>query len=177
MRLKIAALLGVALVGLSAVQAKADLMDCYQIPGSAFSIVDGDLVKPWYKNNVDTGEEDTPGKDLFETEFGEDPADPKQYAKVSWDPAVLTPEITDLVLKVGNVYYMTSLAGVDLSAYDCIVAWNPQWSPNVTGPVNGISHITFNGQPGDKVPDGGLTAMLLGLALSGMGATRRLLKK
>lgn len=44
-------------------------------------------------------------------------------------------------------------------------------------PSQKLSHWSLY-NPGDKtVPDGGLTALLLGLALSGMGATRRFLKK
>jgi VPDSG-CTERM motif len=40
-------------------------------------------------------------------------------------------------------------------------------------PDKGISHITFFGSPGASVPDGGATAMLLGIALASLGAFRR----
>lgn len=47
---------------------------------------------------------------------------------------------------------------------------------NIEADQRGLSHVSvFTGTP--NVPDGGLTALLLGLALSGMGATRRFLKK
>jgi len=47
-------------------------------------------------------------------------------------------------------------------------------------PGNGadsLSHLTVFCCPGTSVPDGGTTVMLLGLALSGLGAARRYLKK
>ena len=39
-------------------------------------------------------------------------------------------------------------------------------------PVKGISHISFFGSPGGQVPDGGTTAALLGLGLSGLAGLR-----
>jgi VPDSG-CTERM motif len=44
-------------------------------------------------------------------------------------------------------------------------------------PVRNISHISFFGSPGGQVPDGGTTVMLLGAALSSLGAARRFFKK
>jgi hypothetical protein len=40
-------------------------------------------------------------------------------------------------------------------------------------PTRNISHVVFFGSPGNGVPDGGSTLMLLGAALSGLGFLRR----
>ena len=77
---------------------------------------------------------------------------------------------TYLVAKYGNVshvWYVVGLGTVDvpLSGFG---GFNKQGDPQ----TNGQSHYSLY-NPGEKVPDGGATAGLLGLAMLGLGYLRR----
>lgn len=94
---------------------------------------------------------------------------------VSWDVSLSGWSIDYVLVKSGS--------GRDVGGYNVYSVSADQRFVNllgdeIVGPYNKeISHVSIFGRPGGTVPDGGLTAVLLGLALSGMGATRRFLKK
>jgi hypothetical protein len=115
-----------------------------------------------YKSNVDDGDE---GSAIFETEFGEDPNDPKEWAKITWTNGYI-PVLTGIYLKAGTESFFHSLVGVDFSFYTSIWAYNP------TTNNNAISHVSLYGGT-TSVPDGASTAALLGLGLVGLSFIAR----
>ena len=91
---------------------------------------------------------------------------------VEWDMTGTGQVVCGFLTKDGdaNLVHLYSVTGADQT----------MGSANLIVPGNGadsLSHLTVFCCPGTAVPDGGTTVMLLGLALSGLGAARRYLKR
>lgn len=127
-----------------------------------------------YKANVDgnfpSQDEEGSAKDLFETFFGIDPSDPKDFAQLFWDPQNITPKLTAVYLKVGGqgghgAWVHTAISGVDLAAYDSILVWKPAGD-------TAMSHLRITSDTSDRVPDGGSMSGLLGAVVGGLAFLR-----
>ncbi len=124
-------------------------------------------------------------KDLYSTTFGgDDTAGFWVNVAFGSNPK---PVLESAFLKAGNSYLLWN--DDDLKAfnnpvpgvtYDSITLWNSGSGGIQNPPKNaylGTSHAGLNGSPGTtSVPDGGMTIMLLGMALGGLGYARRLVK-
>jgi hypothetical protein len=89
---------------------------------------------------------------------------------ISWDLTGSGFTLDGVLIKDGNVQGSGMLYRFyGVSADEALIG-----SGTVTfdNPVKGISHISFFGSSGGQVPDGGTTAALLGLALTGLAGLR-----
>jgi hypothetical protein len=125
-----------------------------------------------YKQNVGGGESGS-YKNSYTTTFSNSAGDP-QDADIDYVGGPSLAGIANLwmYIKDGNhnpAYYLINLSGL---------GWNGTDPLDIRGfwPQQGaISHITILGG-GNSVPDGGMTVMLLGAGLAGLGVVRRFIK-
>jgi hypothetical protein len=141
---------------------------------SAFVLANFDcVISLAYKQDVGGGEEG-PFASSYSTEFFNTPTDPQEAVITYGSGPVITGEHIFLLVKDGNQdpsYYF----------FD-ITTWNGTETLNLSGfwPDQGaISHVAIYTCPpggGNGVPDGGSTVALLGVALGGLEAVRRMLR-
>jgi hypothetical protein len=138
------------------------------------SAIVGTTVSEVYKQDV--GDPDSGDfADSYETTFSNEPNDPQDALIDYLGGASITGGSIYLYVKDGNAtpaYYIFDITG-----------WNGTDDITLTGfwPDNGaISHVTIlsgAGRPDERVPDGGTTVAMLGLAFAGLGGMRRFLKR
>jgi hypothetical protein len=121
------------------------------------------LGTPTYKSEADGGAEEGSLKDDYNTSFNGD----LSGGTIEWDGPNYISDAAYLLVKDGNhepAWYLFSLSG-----------WDGQETINLSGfwPEGGaISHVAIFGG-GTSVPDGGATALLLGVGVLGLAAIRR----
>lgn len=177
---------------LCALQAKADLVKIgfpFEFQGNASPTQEAELIQttlglpytPTFLAKFEDGNKPPSGPNVGN--FNVPPFSGSQ-APSSWDLTEPGYDLVYALVKAGQWY---QLYGVLLgSNQDVIGDWvlespliptpNPN-DPETELTQQDISHITFFGKPSNGVPDGGLTAMLLGLGLAGLGVGRRLIRK
>ncbi|MGN6553370.1 MAG: hypothetical protein ACTHLW_06580 [Verrucomicrobiota bacterium] len=127
-----------------------------------------------YKQNVG-GSESGAYASSYQTTFDNSPGDP-QDADIKYisGPALAGFENLWLYVKDGNhdpAYYLINLNLLNWNGTDLLQLrsfWPQQGA---------ISHVTILGNGTRSVPDGGMTVMLLGTALAGLGTVRRFIKR
>lgn len=128
-------------------------------------------------NDDGSGTDSGPFADSYNTTFSNDADDPEDadIVHVNGEPSI-PPQDDCLWLLVKDGSQSPAQYLIDLSA----LGWNGTESLNLTGfwPQQGaISHIAIYGTVnGNGVPDGGLTIVLLGAAISAIGLVSRRLK-
>ena len=93
--------------------------------------------------------------------------------QISWNLTGSGFTLDGVLIKDGAVNQQQLYRFYGVSADEALVG-----SGTVTfdDPVRGISHLSFFGSPGQGVPDGGATVMMLGAGLAALGMVRRYLK-
>jgi hypothetical protein len=90
---------------------------------------------------------------------------------VSW--GVVGSLVTYISIKQGTLTYFFSVIGTQQEGSSATISYLNSLIPGTANDINGVSNIRMFGGPGGSVPDGGLTAILLGLGLSALGLVRR----
>lgn len=131
-----------------------------------------------YKKEVDGGAEFGSFAGNYSTTFSNTPQDPSD-ALIVWDGGeFIYSDCMYLWVKDGNtspIWYLIDLAAKGWDGKDDLNI-KGFWL-NREGTEGRISNIgIFSGTPKD-VPDGGVTAMLLGLGLLGLGGMKRAIRK
>lgn len=174
-------MVGAALV--CALQAKADLMKIgnpIQFQGNASPTEEAELIQTtlglsYTPTFLAKFEDDGGVSGPFSGKF--DVGISGSQAPSSWNLTGTGYDLVYALVKAGQWYQLYGV--VPGSNQDVIGDWTVE-SPANTGPqgqTQDISHVSFFGKPSNGVPDGGLTAMLLGLGLAGLGVGRRLIQK
>lgn len=110
----------------------------------------------------------------YSTAFFNSPTDPED-ATITWDgPSSISADLIFLLVKDGNhtpTYYFYDIS--TWNGTDDIVMENfwPQ-----QGAISHVSIYTCDDAPDTNIPDGGTTAVLLGMALLGLGGIKRAIR-
>jgi hypothetical protein len=138
------------------------------------------VADPLYKgeapdSSTDPVKEAGPYQAYYETTFGDDPSD-ASWGEIVWtgtDPNYMSRVPIVLDVKDGQhipAHYLFDLSSVPWDGKDTIELVNFWTEP----PQGAISHVGFYG--GERVPDGGTTALLLGIAVFAAGTVLRRLR-
>ncbi len=153
----------------------------FDLSSSGANVVLGNTTSGFFEvNGTSPFPETGTAASLYSATLGGD-ADTGFWVKIAFDSNP-QPVLTSAFLKASNKYLWwddTDLAAFNAGTFDSITLWNSGSGgiQNDNHKYQGTSHAGLNGSPGTtSVPDGGLTLMLLGMALGGLGYARRLAK-
>jgi hypothetical protein len=152
----------------------------FDLSSSGAQLTPGNTTSGFFEVDGQTLVETGTAASLYSATLGGD-EDNGFWVKIAFDSNP-QPVLTSAFLKASNNYLWwdaTDLVAFNAGTFDSITLWNSGSGgiQNKNGKYQGTSHAGLNGSPGTtSVPDGGLTLMLLGMALGGLGYARRLVK-
>jgi hypothetical protein len=168
LKLAAAALLASATVSYAIPDPDWDLSDLFNVNSLGAPVVTEGNVNGDYKFDVDTSTES--GLASLVNSLTTVISDDGLTAMTTWSPPGSI-DINTVFLKAGNQYAAWDTSGVDWSTYSGLYVTQNAIMNNPENAFLGISHETLNG--GATVPDGGTTAVLLGLGLVGLSLIGR----
>ena len=136
----------------------------------------GTMLYKWTPGNPGTEDGNA---SLFDTTIANSaPPAGEQTLTITYTGASLAPLLSYIVVKDGRagwtVWSAASWNGLDQIQVDNRELWNPTHNA-----LSGISHVAIYGggyRPPTRVPDGATTAMLLGIAMVGVGSCKRFIR-
>ena len=164
-----AALLASATVSYAIPDPDWDLSDLFNVNSLGAPVVTDGNINGDYKFDVDTSTES--GMASLVSSLTTVISDDGLTAMTTWSPPGSI-DINTVFLKAGNQYAAWDTSGVDWSSYSGLYVTQNAIMNDPENAFLGISHETLNGG-GNSVPDGGTTAVLLGLGLLGLGLLGR----